>query len=86
MITNLYTVDDRGRTWIYLSNELIAPARSAGASYSETGLSTDQVSVRAMCMKNQLIHRMVSASVEVVDTVRVIFHSRFLRPKYEGAL
>ena len=60
---------------------LFAPARSAGASYSETGVSNDLVFVRVSVMKKRAKHRMVSAPASVPDTTRVIFQSIFKVPK-----
>ncbi len=62
---------------------IIAPERSAGASYSETGVSNDQVSVRCLMSvrKKRAKHRMVSAPARKTDTTRVIFQSIFKVPK-----
>ena len=58
---------------------LIAPARSAGASYSETGVSNDQVSVRCpsdVCTEKTVFLSNVSASVDSKFTT-VIFSVDF---------
>ena len=63
---------------------IIAPARSAGASYSETGVSNDRrvhPSILPCVRKKRAKHRMVSASVTMPDTTRVIFQSIFKVPK-----
>ena len=61
---------------------IFAPARSAGASYSETGVSNDQVCVRPMYVrKKRAKHRMVSAPARKTDTTWVIFQSIFKVPK-----
>ena len=61
---------------------IIAPARSAGASYSETGVSNDQVSIRCpFVRKKRAKHQMVSAPARKTDTIRVIFQSLFKVPK-----
>ena len=62
----LDAVSPPDKNWLQFFLSLIAPARSAGASYSETGVSNDQVSihpsVRPMyVMKKRAKHRMVSA-------------------------
>ena len=64
---------------------VFAPARSAGASYSETGVSNDlgvrPSDVRPSVRKKRAKHRMVSAPARKTDTTRVIFQSIFKVPK-----
>ena len=62
----------------------IAPARSAGASYSETGVSNDQVSVRSFVLgvrKKRAKHRMVSAPAGF----KARNHSGYFSVDFQGA-